>query len=142
MNKKSKAPVVALATIGISLVGVLLIIILWMNLTPGYFQYGPCGCSVGYYTDEEISSIQVKCLTMCYVSRPGRVLKDFLLLMSHLDLNRGRSEALSIRDYVCPKTDWINCMPIVAPGEPSQKCEKSYLDWAKKSCPNFQGGAY
>ena len=44
--------------------------------------------------------------------------------------------------YVCPKERYVNCMPIVAPGEPSKKCEKSYLDWAVRSCPAFKGPVY
>lgn len=44
--------------------------------------------------------------------------------------------------YACPREEYVNCMPIGAPGEPSRKCEKTYLDWAAKNCPAFKGPVY
>jgi hypothetical protein len=43
--------------------------------------------------------------------------------------------------YVCPKTEYVNCMPIVPP-ERQEECSPDYLQWAKNNCPGFQGAAY
>lgn len=43
-------------------------------------------------------------------------------------------------DYLCPETDWVDCMPILGTAEP--QCSPKYLQWAKDNCPNFQGAAY
>ncbi len=43
--------------------------------------------------------------------------------------------------YECPESEYINCMPIVAP-EKQFQCSQSYLDWVKMNCPNFKGVAY
>ncbi|MGD0642078.1 MAG: hypothetical protein ABSC22_15125 [Roseiarcus sp.] len=39
--------------------------------------------------------------------------------------------------FVCPKTQTLNCMPIVPP-ERRAFCGKEYLDWAAKHCPGLQ----
>ncbi len=39
--------------------------------------------------------------------------------------------------FVCPKTQTLNCMPIV-PAERRAFCGKDYLDWAAKHCPGLQ----
>lgn len=43
--------------------------------------------------------------------------------------------------YTCPKTEWVNCMPILSP-EAQKFCTKEYLDWAKNNCSNFHGPTY
>lgn len=43
--------------------------------------------------------------------------------------------------YVCPETEWIDCMP--GPDKDKRKeCTEPFLTWAKTNCPNFQGAAY
>ena len=42
--------------------------------------------------------------------------------------------------YICPKTEWVNCMPILTP-EAQKSCTKEYLDWAKNNCSGFKGAA-
>ena len=44
------------------------------------------------------------------------------------------------RDFQCPETDWVDCMP--GPGRKNPLCSPKFLDWAKANCPGFQGGAY
>ncbi|HYA72154.1 MAG TPA: hypothetical protein VEF36_03250 [Roseiarcus sp.] len=39
--------------------------------------------------------------------------------------------------FVCPKTQTLNCMPIV-PEERRALCRKDYRDWATKHCPGLQ----
>jgi len=39
--------------------------------------------------------------------------------------------------FVCPKTQTLNCMPIV-PAERRALCQKDYRDWANKHCPGLQ----
>ncbi len=39
--------------------------------------------------------------------------------------------------YACPKTQTLNCMPIV-PAERRALCQKDYRDWATKHCPGLQ----
>jgi hypothetical protein len=42
--------------------------------------------------------------------------------------------------YVCPNTDWVDCMP--SPDSPPKtQCQPDYLNWAKINCPNFKGAA-
>lgn len=44
--------------------------------------------------------------------------------------------------YTCPppETEYIDCMP--GPGEPKPECDPEYLEWARKNCEGFQGGAF
>ena len=45
--------------------------------------------------------------------------------------------------YTCPKSEYVDCMPMVGP-EGSVKrpeCEQDYLNWAQKNCPGFKGAA-
>jgi hypothetical protein len=39
--------------------------------------------------------------------------------------------------FACPKTQVLNCMPIV-PEERRAFCRKDYLDWAANHCPGLQ----
>lgn len=93
MNRKSNAPVVILATICISIAGVLLVIIAWMNLTPGYFQYGDCFCKVGYFTNQQIETDRQN--PRCHLldcqppSKFGSWLWKLELNLARLDFNRG-----------------------------------------------------
>lgn len=42
--------------------------------------------------------------------------------------------------YTCPKSGWVNCMPIL--NEMGKKaCSKEALEWYKVNCPNFKGAA-
>jgi hypothetical protein len=43
-------------------------------------------------------------------------------------------------DFVCPKEEWINCMPGFGPAD--SRCDVEFLQWAQKSCAGFKGGAY
>jgi len=43
-------------------------------------------------------------------------------------------------NYLCPKTEWIDCMP--GPDRTKTECNAQYLEWSKKNCPNFKGAAY
>ncbi|KKR80855.1 MAG: hypothetical protein UU73_C0002G0160 [Candidatus Daviesbacteria bacterium GW2011_GWA1_41_61] len=48
---------------------------------------------------------------------------------------------LEERNYVCPKSEWVNCMP--GPDFKNQEqCSEDFLKWAKSNCPSFKGGAY
>ena len=42
--------------------------------------------------------------------------------------------------FTCPKTDWVDCMPSPNAGIRFE-CTDEYLQWAKQSCPGFQGAA-
>lgn len=44
--------------------------------------------------------------------------------------------------YKCPapEVEYIDCMP--GPGERKAECEPDYLEWARKNCEGFQGGAF
>jgi hypothetical protein len=42
--------------------------------------------------------------------------------------------------YVCPKTEYVDCMPMLTP-EKQKVCSPDYLSWAQKNCPGFKGGA-
>lgn len=48
--------------------------------------------------------------------------------------------------YVCPKNGWVDCsLKIITPEEQpinTDACSAEALEWYKKNCPNFQGGAY
>lgn len=143
MNKRAKVLVVVLSAVGVSVVGVFLIITVWMNLTPGYFQYGGCNCAVGYLTDVQADKERRDPIcNLVGVCHPNFWDKP-LLLATRLDFNRGdkASTPPPLEPYACPKTEWVNCMPILTP-EAQRSCTKEYLDWAKENCPNFQGGAY
>lgn len=40
--------------------------------------------------------------------------------------------------FICPTTDWVNCMP--GPNVPDNpQCTSEFYTWAKANCPNFQG---
>jgi hypothetical protein len=39
--------------------------------------------------------------------------------------------------FACPKTQTLDCMPIV-PEERRAFCGREYLDWAAKHCPGLQ----
>ena len=43
-------------------------------------------------------------------------------------------------DYICPKNEWINCMP--GPDIVEAECQQDYLNWVKINCPKFKGVAY
>lgn len=43
---------------------------------------------------------------------------------------------------VCPESEWVNCMPFLAPGKPPERCQPEYLDWAARNCPAFKGPVY
>ncbi len=43
-------------------------------------------------------------------------------------------------DYICPKNEWINCMP--GPDIVEGECQQDYLNWVKINCPKFKGVAY
>jgi len=46
-------------------------------------------------------------------------------------------EGIGQKKFICPESDYINCMPIVE-GEAKWFCSKEYLDWAKENCPEFE----
>lgn len=130
------------------------VFILWMNLTPGYFRRSICGCGgeVKYLTDLEIrkdSSVCNNQVESCFIRSSRPYIDVFLLNLSSLDFNRGprvSNPAENLPEptnppYSCPKTEWVNCMPILTP-EAQKSCTNEYLDWAKNNCPNFKGAAY
>jgi len=43
-------------------------------------------------------------------------------------------------DFVCPTSDYIDCMP--GPGPKKTECNPAYLKWVQENCPNFKGVAY
>lgn len=43
-------------------------------------------------------------------------------------------------DFVCPTSDYIDCMP--GPGPKKTECNPTYLKWVQENCPNFKGVAY
>lgn len=171
------------------------IFVLWMNLTPGYFQM--VGCNFGYFTDEKIiklnhglpSNLTADCLPTNF--------SKLLLYSARLDFNKGNGSGgpnepqpipapedksgaegsfcgglsnTSLENqcplgytcqlvnnypdasgkcvssskqpspaYICPKTEWVDCMPGPGPAKPD--CQKEYLSWATNNCPNFKGAA-
>ena len=42
--------------------------------------------------------------------------------------------------YVCPKTEWVDCMPSPDAGV-KLECTPEFLSWARSNCPGFKGGA-
>lgn len=42
--------------------------------------------------------------------------------------------------YVCPQNGWVDCMPILT-REKQRACSPEAMNWYKKNCPNFKGGA-
>lgn len=68
--------------------GFFILLLAWMNLTPGYFRM--VGCTFGYYTDQEIK------VKLSAQSGYGGVIDDcmpttrgkLLLLLSELDINK------------------------------------------------------
>ncbi len=42
--------------------------------------------------------------------------------------------------YVCPKTEWVDCMPSGDAGV-KLECTPEFLSWARSSCAGFKGGA-
>jgi hypothetical protein len=65
------------------------------------------------------------------------------LLSSGFFLPAAVSQSISSppQSYTCPKTEWVDCMPILTP-EAQKLCTKEYLAWAKSSCRGFKGAAY
>ena len=43
--------------------------------------------------------------------------------------------------YQCPKTGWVNCMPILTE-DAKKACSSDAIKWYKTNCPNFKGTAY
>ncbi|MBI4058571.1 hypothetical protein HY408_02275 [Candidatus Gottesmanbacteria bacterium] len=47
-------------------------------------------------------------------------------------------------NFVCPQTEWIDCMP--GPDKSmdymGMYCSQDYLKWAQENCPGFEGAAY
>lgn len=43
--------------------------------------------------------------------------------------------------YVCPKTQYVDCMPGTDSGKKIE-CGTAFLQWATENCPGFQGAAY
>jgi len=51
------------------------------------------------------------------------------------------SPMILISKYPCPKTGWINCMPILTE-ERKKLCLPEAISWYKKNCPEFKGATY
>lgn len=120
------------------------IFVLWMNLTPGYYHGNGCSSRVVYAPDGYLYSGRNGFDTTHVCINRGlleRFADELKLKLALLDFNRGDMARPSTPDYVCPKTEWVNCMPILTP-EAQKSCTQEYLDWAKNNCPNFQGPAY
>ena len=45
----------------------------------------------------------------------------------------------STSQFICPKTEWVDCMP--GPGPTKAQCQKDFLNWAVANCPGFKGAA-
>lgn len=45
----------------------------------------------------------------------------------------------AVSEYKCPKTEYVGCMPKTFMMK--LECTSSFLQWAKKNCPNFKGAA-
>ena len=64
------------------------IFILWMNLTPGHYQFGNCGCNANYLTESEVQSLDKNCpfIGQC----PPRIHEEpknkILIFLSNFDL--------------------------------------------------------
>lgn len=66
-------------------------LIVWMNLTPGYFQRQPegCPCAVGYYTKEEMEQMRNRSVICICAEYPMQDLLDEIkLLLAKLDFNK------------------------------------------------------
>ena len=67
------------------------------------------------------------------------ILSSFLIIVSPL----GNETIVSLptpTPFLCPDSEWVDCMPIVDESRKSQ-CTTEYLNWAKVNCPGFQGAA-
>lgn len=66
------------------------IFILWMNLTPGHFQYRACTCGeIGYISTKVNEKMQTTCgiIFGCFVPS-GRLMPAFLLNLAKIDFNK------------------------------------------------------
>jgi hypothetical protein len=43
--------------------------------------------------------------------------------------------------YVCPASEWVDCMPGPNSEGIKMECTSDFLTWAKANCPNFKGAA-
>lgn len=49
--------------------------------------------------------------------------------------------SIPVIKYQCPKTGWVNCMPILTE-DAKKACSSDAIKWYKANCPNFKGTAY
>lgn len=61
------------------------VFIFWMNMTPGHFQYGSCGCEISYIKDDNKPRCVIGCL-------PGSTSEEFIKFIKKksalLDFNK------------------------------------------------------
>lgn len=44
-------------------------------------------------------------------------------------------------EYICPATEWVDCMPGPDSAGIKFECTDTFLSWAQENCPNFKGAA-
>lgn len=68
---------------------ILLLVILWMNITPGHFQEAYCGCDIEYYEYPKEKIEGLMCPAGCIDKNIlGKIFDSILLKLSILDLTK------------------------------------------------------
>lgn len=62
---------------------------------------------------------------------------DYQQVLSTLKFGHESGNSAS---YICPKTEYVDCMPGPNQGV-KQECTSEYLTWASTNCPGFKGAA-
>lgn len=84
---------------------------------------------------ESLSSFHIFVITFKYDSDDMDALKKFDQILSTFKFLDSAEQS-----YVCPQSEWVDCMP--GPGIRKAECEPEYLQWAQANCPDFKGVAY
>lgn len=76
----------------IFILSLIVLLILWINITPGYFQSNRC-CGYGYLTDKETEDYFIinKCNTIDCLppTNKDKLIAVFLSLLANIDFNKG-----------------------------------------------------
>lgn len=84
--------------------------IAWMNLTPGYFQYGGCSCAVKYITDAQAQEERQSPICAVVGICAPRIWYKPLLFLAKLDFNRGGKEVKdSAPSQFCGGSPFLPC---------------------------------
>jgi len=92
----------------------------------------------GIRTNHQLIGKNGKIYDLHYTNLLGEDLEStFRLMVLTFKFLEEEPEGIGQKKFICPESDYINCMPIVE-GEAKWFCSKEYLDWAKENCPEFE----